>query len=242
MKIAVITDIHGNFEALEGVLAEVRLAGADRIICLGDVVGYGPQPRECIELLLNEASVILLGNHDAAAVDLAAAADFNENARAAVEWTNSVLSDGDRDFLASLPYVHREENCFFVHASPYQPAQWNYVAGRMDAERSFSHFSEKVCFIGHTHRPFIASMDSAGALEVVEEWPVELKDDCRYLVNAGSVGQPRDFDPRAAWVMLDTALRTVSVQRVLYDVEKTRELMASHGLPRFLIDRLQSGR
>jgi diadenosine tetraphosphatase ApaH/serine/threonine PP2A family protein phosphatase len=240
MRIAILSDIHANLAALTAVLAEAGRLGADRIHSLGDIVGYGPDPAACVALVQQRAAVSLTGNHDAATAGLTPAEDFNEYARWAVAWTASVLSPEERAYLGSLPYTFSADGSLAVHASPYEPARWHYIHGIVDAREHFEHFREQVCFLGHTHRPFILVEESPGRLAHGGEI-VQLRQGCRYLVNVGSVGQPRDRDPRAGFALHDTATGEISLRRVAYPVGETQERMRAVGAPAFLVDRLAAG-
>jgi len=242
MKIAIVSDVHGNLAALEAALAEAERLGAGEVWTLGDVVGYGPEPEPCISRLRSAASVNLMGNHDAAVVDLTPVEVFNGNARRAVEWTRTVLGPEAAGFLSGLPYQERRGEVLLVHASPEDPPAWHYILSVSSAERSFRFFGEKVCFIGHTHVPFIVSEGEGGRVEVIEGGRAELRAGRRYLVNTGSVGQPRDGDPRASFAIFDRSAGTIEIHRTSYAVEKTQDLMRTAGLPAFLIERLSQGR
>lgn len=240
MRIAVLSDIHGNLEALEAVLAEVDRLGVDLLYSLGDIVGYGPSPAVCVETVRRRAAVSLLGNHDAAVAGLTSLEDFNEFARSALDWTATRLDDGQIDYLGSLPYRHCAPELLLVHASPIEPERWHYIHGMADIEEHFAAFTERLCFVGHSHRPGVFAI--GGGRDVARRGESEaLRPGLRYLVNAGSVGQPRDRDPRASYVIYDAASECVEVRRVAYPVEKTQERMRAAGIPAFLIDRLGAG-
>ena len=240
MRIGVLSDIHGNLEALEAVLAEVDRLGVDLLYSLGDIVGYGPSPAACIEIVRRRAAVSLMGNHDAAVAGLTSLDDFNEFARSAVDWTAAQLDAGEIEYLGSLPYTHRAPELLLVHASPIEPERWHYIHGVADIEEHFAAFDEHLCFVGHSHRPGVFALGGGRGVERRGEGEV-LRPGLRYLVNAGSVGQPRDRDPRASYVIYDTASPCVEVRRVSYPVEKTQERMRAVGIPAFLIDRLGAG-
>lgn len=240
MRIAVLSDVHGNLEALEAVLADVDRGGADLLYSLGDIVGYGPSPGACLEVIRRRAAVSLAGNHDAAVAGLASLEDFNEFARSAVEWTAARLDAGQLEYLGSLPYLHRERELLLVHASPIEPERWHYIHGLADIDEHFAAFAERLCFVGHSHRPGVYAIGAGCSLTRRGERE-SLRAGFRYLVNAGSVGQPRDRDIRASYVLYDTAGESVEVRRVSYPVEKTQERMRAAGLASFLIDRLGAG-
>jgi diadenosine tetraphosphatase ApaH/serine/threonine PP2A family protein phosphatase len=240
VRIAVLSDIHGNLEALAAVLADLEGAGASAIYSLGDIVGYGPSPAECIEVVRARAQVSLAGNHDAGVVGLTSLEDFNEFARWALEWTAGRPAPPQIEYLRALPYVHRRSRIVLAHASPVEPELWHYIHGPADLGEPFAAFAEQCCFVGHSHRPGIYALGPGrGAERNVAS--ATLQPGRRYLVNAGSVGQPRDRDPRACYALLDTAAHTVELRRVAYPVGRTQEAMREAGIPAFLVDRLAAG-
>jgi len=242
MKRAILSDVHSNLEALEAVLADVRAAGGEEIWSLGDAVGYGPDPEKCVEILREEATVNLMGNHDAAVAELTPVESFNINARRAVEWTRSVVNRSTVQFLEGLPYTDSREGSLLVHASPRVPEAWDYIMSVTEAGESFAFFGEQVCFVGHTHVPFFAALKGKKGAKLIHRKTADLQDDTRYLINVGSVGQPRDLDPRASYVMYDAETGRAEIRRVPYPLEETQAKMRELGLPSFLVDRLADGR
>lgn len=240
MRIAVLSDIHGNLEAFEAVLADIERIGADAVYSLGDVVGYGANPGACIELVQARAAVSLLGNHDAAVAGLAALEDFNEFARWAVEWTAERLPAWQIEYLAALPCLRREPRFLFAHASPVEPERWHYIHGEADLAEPFAAFAEHVCFVGHSHRPGVYAV-GGGRPAARRGGGEEFRAAGRYLVNVGSVGQPRDRDPRSSYALFDATSDHVEIRRVPYPVELTQQRMRAAGIPAFLVDRLSSG-
>jgi diadenosine tetraphosphatase ApaH/serine/threonine PP2A family protein phosphatase len=238
----ILSDIHANLAAMEAVLDDAP--DFDEIWCLGDLVGYGPNPNECIELIQEYPHLSLAGNHDWGALGKLDLSSFNTVARAANAWTRSELTPEAKDYLNSLPpRVERDDFCL-VHASPREPI-WEYVLDTSLAYVNFEHFSTKFCLVGHTHVPL--------GFELYEQQrrckplipplsaPVELGPR-RLIINPGSVGQPRDGDPRASYAMLDTERMTWEFRRVSYPIEITQERMRARGLHRRLISRLEMGR
>ncbi len=225
MKLAVISDIHGNLTALEAVLTSISREGVDKTVCLGDVVGYGARPNECVALMQENAVPCLLGNHDEAAIDRGNINNFNRYAAEAIHWTSGQLNSDSRKFLIELDFTMEIEGLLLVHASPDEPQAWHYILSAFDGEISFRAFDHPVCFFGHTHYPVIFTTP----------------DGTRRLINAGSVGQPRDHDPRACWGLHDTETGDFRWVRVEYRAEQTAKEIISAGLPRFLADRLLMG-
>ncbi len=243
MKYGIYSDIHGNLEALQRVLESMKRLGVEKKVCLGDIVGYGPFPNECVELVKNNSDFVILGNHDSVAIGRESADNWNNyNAQKAIEWTAKVLTTESVEFFKGLPYMASESPLLFVHASPWSPADWRYVTSLDDAVDAFSFFTERICFIGHTHWPIIVITEGEQNFRVSETLFHTLLPEQRILVNDGSVGQPRDRNPLAAWCLCDTEKMTVEIIRVAYDINKTQEAMRKLGFAEFLINRLTEGR
>ncbi|MBC7187510.1 MAG: metallophosphoesterase family protein [Calditrichaeota bacterium] len=242
MRMAIISDIHSNLEALTAVLQTIDDLQVDDVLCLGDIVGYGPDPNDCIDLVRNRASVIIAGNHDFASVGLTDTNYFNQMARVAAAWTGKVLSEDHREFLCGLQYLYRRESLLFVHATPEAPEQWYYLETFDDARRSFAAFGEQICFLGHSHVPVVLELGEDGQIGVNTEQKVVLAKGRRYLINVGSVGQPRDGNPDACFGVFDTEELTFELVRVGYAFESTQEKILAAGLPAYLADRLALGR
>ncbi|MCB2203262.1 metallophosphatase family protein [bacterium] len=232
MRLAIISDIHANLEALRAVLDDIRIRQADRIVCLGDIVGYGADPAACVALVREHASICVLGNHDAAVFATHHRAYFNPYALEAVTWTAQQLNADDVAFLKQLPYRVSFENMLFVHSSPRAPEEWEYVFSGMEARMQTRHFFERLCFVGHSHIPGVYPLDSG----VREYAPTG-----RFLINVGSVGQPRDRDWRSAYGLLDTVAGSYEARRVEYDVEAAMHKIRESGLPPRLAERLRAG-
>ncbi|MBI5676726.1 MAG: metallophosphoesterase family protein [Nitrospirae bacterium] len=241
MRYAVIADVHGNLEALEAVLKKLEEESFDALLFLGDSVGYGPNPNECIEILKKKAQVLLAGNHDLAAAGLTDTEFFNPHARTAIEWTQAVLKDENKKFLASLPIVKQmiDDDLCLVHSTPKEPEKWHYLISNWDAYKNFPFFSEKICLIGHSHVPAIIEAPPEGKINTFNI-RAEITENYRYIINAGSVGQPRDGNPDAAYVLLTED--SAEIKRVSYDILLTQEKMRHAGLPDHLIERLAHGR
>ncbi len=242
MQYLVISDIHANLAALEAVLNDAP--DFDELWCLGDLVGYGPKPNECIERVRNLPHTSLAGNHDQAALGKLSLSHFNAIARTANEWTQQELTASSRTYLNGLSSSLQQGDFFLAHGSPREPV-WEYIMDANTAHRNFEHFSTPFCLVGHTHIPVMFTLDEEhGRAEprfprLAE--PVELGPE-RAIINPGSVGQPRDGDPRASYAILDVEEMTWEFRRVSYPISITQERMRAKGLPQRLIDRLQMGR
>ncbi len=247
MRYAIISDIHSNLEALQAVLNTIELEEIDKIICLGDIVGYGPDPNECIELVRQNCEKILTGNHDFACIKDTELYYFNQYAAKAIEWTLTVLSKENLEYLAKLPFADRIENYYLVHSSPFEPQSWDYILSTDDAEFNFSYFdqNDQICFIGHSHHPIIYFEESENnklSYSYKTAINLPLEKDKRYIINVGSVGQPRDGNPDSAFGIIDTNTQVYQLKRVRYEVRKTYQKMISVGLPNFLSERLLIGK
>ncbi|MEO0082645.1 MAG: metallophosphoesterase family protein [candidate division WOR-3 bacterium] len=242
MRIGIFSDVHANLEALEAVLDFLRTQGATRFICCGDIVGYGPDPAACIELVRSLRGPVVAGNHDRGVLGRVAAADFNRAAREALSWTARQLADDDLAYLDSLPLVDRFDILHLVHSSPSAPERWDYVFTVQDAGEEMSFFETCVCVIGHSHYPFIVERRQTELPRLVGNYSTELRPNAKYVINAGSVGQPRDGDPRACCLVFDTDARAISFHRVDYNIPKVQAKILRAGLPEFLATRLSLGR
>jgi diadenosine tetraphosphatase ApaH/serine/threonine PP2A family protein phosphatase len=246
LRVAVISDIHSNRQAFEAVLAAIEESGSEEIWCLGDLVGYGADPGACTALARERCDVCLVGNHDLALLGAIPIETFSETAATAVEWTRENVSAETLEFLGSLdPYGSRDEIGLF-HASPRDPI-WEYVLSTDQAEAGLDAQEERVGLIGHSHialffvRPVGIRPSYAQGAQAGDETEIELADG-KWLLNPGSVGQPRDNDPRAAWLELDTERWAARYHRVSYDVEGAAAAIRAAGLPSVLAERLEVGR
>jgi predicted phosphodiesterase len=232
MKYAIISDVHANLEALQKALQIIDEKKVDEIICLGDVVGYGANPNECVDIVRSRCSTIVLGNHDAAALDTSLAHDFNAIARKAITWTAENLSEESRAFLLSLPMVERKGKILFVHSSPHVPQAWDYIIDSDDAISAIHHFEERICFIGHTHVPGIYS--SRGRVK-------SISNEEQFIVNVGSVGQPRDGNPMLAFGIFNSSNWEYDLIRSQYNIQGAADKIFNAGLPQELGYRLMYG-
>jgi predicted phosphodiesterase len=246
MLIAILTDIHGNREALEACLAHARLLGAERLILLGDYVGYGADPAwvvDQVRTLVAEGAVALLGNHDAA-ID-GSDEDMNGLAREAIRWTRDQLGTEQRRFLADLPLIHEEGNVLYVHANGYAPRNWDYMSGPMEAVHHFSRVEAHVTFCGHVHVPMLYHMSTTakiGTFSPVANSDIPLLATRAWLAVVGAVGQPRDGIAAANYAVFDTARQTLRYLRVPYDTATAARKVREAGLPEKLALRLEQGR
>ncbi len=241
MIYGLISDIHGNLEALTAVLEELEKRKVDEILCLGDVIGYGPDPEECLELVKSRAKVVLAGNHDYASLGLLDVSYFNPYAKRAVDWTASQLSEKARKYLQNRPLKIDFDNFTIVHATPENPAAWEYILSIEDAAENFPYFKGQACFIGHSHVPVIIAQEEDGKVLVRRVKELAFQEHERYIINVGSVGQPRDLDPRAAFGIYDTRENKYQLIRIAYDIQKTQQKILDRGLPAFLAERLSVG-
>jgi len=241
MKFAIISDIHGNLEALENVLRDIEKEGAEKIHFLGDAVGYGCSPNECVKLISEHCEIRLLGNHDYAALGLEAVENFNQMAQYSITWTQEKLTKKSSAILADFEMEADFLDYHLVHASPGEPEQWHYILTAGQSKAHFDKFSQSVCFVGHSHIPSIFSMDSEGEIMKSSKMELEKVADRRYIINVGSVGQPRDGDPRACYIIVDTETGKVYYRRVEYDVAAAQEKMKKANMPNFLVERIAIG-
>jgi predicted phosphodiesterase len=239
VRVAVLSDIHSNAAALDAVLA--ALPEVDALWQLGDIVGYGPHPSAVVERLMAAGATGVRGNHDAAALGDLDTEWFNDDARTAVEWTADQLTEPARSWLSGLPSVGHDGAFTLVHGSPRDPV-WEYVWSPAVAEAVMDAFETRYCLVGHTHVPalFRAAGGRIEAVDPAAGEPIGL-DDRRAILNPGSVGQPRDGDPRASAMLLDTDARTATWLRVPYPIEETQEAMRRARLPSRLVERLSYG-
>jgi predicted phosphodiesterase len=240
MRVAVISDVHANRHALEAVLDAVDAERPDEVWCLGDTVGYGPQPNECCELVGDRSDLCLVGNHDLVALGALAIADFNDEAAAAATWTADVLTDGSRGFLGDLEPSAQTAEASLYHASARDPV-WEYILSDEAARATFELAPADLILVGHSHVALALRRDGSGVAGGLAPGGSEVPLAGRLLLNPGSVGQPRDGDPRAAWLLLDFERRFASFRRVTYPVDKTQAEMRERGLPPQLAARLSRG-
>lgn len=239
MKYAIISDVHANLEAVEACFREIERLKADRVICLGDLVDYCAQPNEVISIIKNNCDVVLLGNHDEAQYNYPLAERFNERAKASSIHTRTILKPRHLEYIKSLELTHSKNDLFFVHASPFEPSSYDYVLDEDTAALNFRSFTEKICFIGHSHRPKIFERSESGVKTVNEG---KLKKNRRYIINVGSVGQPRDGNNKLSFGYFDSDEFIYSNIRADYDRSSASIKIYKEGLPVLLAARILEGK
>ncbi|MEA3328570.1 MAG: metallophosphoesterase family protein [Candidatus Omnitrophota bacterium] len=242
MRYAVFADIHSNLEAWQAVSESFKNKRIDGFICAGDIVGYGPDPQECIKLVrgMIPAPLIVGGNHDWAVAGKLDIDYFNTYAKQAILWTKENLSQVDKDYLGSLSLIQEGNNFTLVHGSLDQPEEFRYIIDIRDAEPSFRILEKDILFVAHSHVPFILSMKQE-KMRYIEPGRLNLCEQEKYIINVGSIGQPRDGDPRACYLIYDAEVDLVEFERVEYDIVSTRRKIIKAGLPGKLADRLAVG-
>lgn len=241
MRIGIFADVHSNEEALDVVLDALQKAEVDRIICLGDLVGYGPSPNECVEKVIKNVDIVVAGNHDYGAIGKWPIERFNAFARQSIIWTKDVLSTDSKKAIETFPLIWDDGHITAVHASPEAPEKWYYVSSEDVVFRSLMAMTSPYCFIGHTHIPAIFSRTMNGDMILQKGQSITLPSDQLHLINVGSVGQPRDSDPRAAYGILDLEKSHFELHRVVYNIEIVQTKMKKAGISSFLIQRLNVG-
>jgi predicted phosphodiesterase len=240
LRYAIVSDIHGNFDALEAVISSIRDHAVDHTVCLGDVVGYGPQPLECIQALQRIHATIVAGNHDFAIAEKIDISTFNVYARESTLWTRDVLDSESLAFLAQLPLVEELEGFTVVHGTLHSPELFDYIQSCYEASLSLAAMDQAACFIGHSHVPVAFVQNEF--ISYCTNTTIPIDPNARTIINVGSVGQPRDQDPRACYAVYDTDDQEVNLHRVHYDIESTISKIDAVGLPRPLGERLRVGR
>ncbi len=241
MRIAVLSDVHSNLHALQAVLAEVDAGEFDELWCLGDVVGYGPRPNECADLLRERATVCLAGNHDLVVLGKIPMVAFADDAGIAARWTQTVLDAAARAFLETLEPLTTRPGAQLFHGSPRDPV-WDYVLSEDAARHTFAATTEPLVLVGHSHVALELSSDGLGLHGGKADAGLRLDlSGPRRLLNPGSVGQPRDGDPRAAWLEIDNTAGWATFRRTAYPVELTQSEMHERDLPKILAERLEHG-
>ncbi len=238
MKIAIISDIHANYEALKVALDKINELKAERIICLGDMVDYCADPNECVALVIKHCDKVILGNHDEAQYDYDLVDGFGESARISSIHTRSIIKPEYLEYFKTLPYTYELENLFFVHGSPMYPESYSYVLNEIIANQNFKEFKQDICFIGHSHIPIIFKK-SQKKIDIVKEEDVVPGN--HYIINVGSIGQPRDRNPRLSFGFFDTLEWKYKNIRLEYDTKTASNKIKNENLPLFLAERIILG-
>ncbi|MDY6854460.1 MAG: metallophosphoesterase family protein [Thermodesulfobacteriota bacterium] len=241
MKWAILSDIHGNLEALEAVLDCISKEDILKLAFLGDVVGYGANPNECLDIIKDRADVIIAGNHDYAVAGLTDISSFNALARKAIEWTKEHMPKRNRSFLSGVSLINSTDDLTFVHSTPYNPQEWGYLFSLSDVIQGFNSCNSRICFVGHSHIPAVFIKDSKGMVYPSGPFTIHLKEGCRYIINVGSVGQPRDAILDAAFGVYDTEEFLYTIKRVPYDITTAQKKILESGLPEYLARRIAIG-
>ena len=240
MKYAIIADIHGNLEALQVVLEDIRVQRADQIVCLGDVVGYNANPKECLQIVRDLNLPCVKGNHDEYCSSEDHLEGFNPHAADAVHWTRNQLNAEEKQWLRDLKYSRMVDNFTIVHATLDAPDRWGYVFDKLAAAASFPYQNTQVCFFGHTHVPVAFMRDTVVRGGTYSKFKVDASK--KYFINVGAVGQPRDNKPKCAYVIYDTTAATIEIRRLDYDIAAAQKKILAAGLPERLAERLAYGR
>lgn len=240
MRFAILSDLHANLEATEAVLADARERHCTHYVCLGDVVGYNANPHECVEIVQQLECPVVKGNHDEQASMDESSREFNPLAESAIQWTRDHLNDDDKQWLRDLRLSRQVRDFTIVHATLDTPGQWGYVFNNLDAGASFTYQHTSVCFFGHTHVPCAFVRDES--VRRVRSDYVTIEPTKKYFINAGSVGQPRDGDWRAAYCIYDLERNSVEQRRLKYDLARAQKKIIEAGLPQLLAERLELGR
>lgn len=240
MKYAIIADIHANLEALEVVLEDTKQQNCTHYACIGDVVGYNANPKECLDVIRESGMPCVKGNHDEYCSTANSLEGFNPHAAEAVNWTRRQLTDDDRQWLQDLKYIRLIASFSMVHATLDGPQRWGYVFDKLAAAASFTYQNTGVCFFGHTHVPVAFVRDSMVRGGTYSKFKVETGK--KYFINVGSVGQPRDGIPKAAYVIYDMDESTIELRRLAYDIPKAQAKIRAVGLPERLAERLAHGK
>lgn len=241
MKYGIISDIHANLEALEVALDALSGEKIDTYLCVGDIVGYGADPALCIEKTKALRPVIVCGNHDSAAAGLTDTTNFNNAAEEAVLWTRSSLSAGDISFLRHLGVTFKNRHLTIVHGTLQEPESFHYMFDVRTASETFELMENNICFVGHSHMPGVFSRRAGSKIKYFSKAKIKLSADEKLIVNVGSIGQPRDGDPRLCYAVYDSDKGTAEIKRLPYDIKTAQKKIMDAGLPPFLAYRLAGG-
>ena len=242
MKFIIFSDVHSNLEAIQAFSRVIESVHHDKKVCLGDIVGYNADPNPVVKWIREEIDLILAGNHDYCVLDQMNASYLNPAAYRACVWTRSALTKDNKEFLDTLPVEKEEDGIYWVHSSPFEPTEWHYVSTRRKAEQNFDYFEQAICFLGHSHLPGIFEKNKNNEIYSYGASKLELDPESRYIINVGSLGQPRDGNPDPVFVFYDSMSHVVEFHRFPYDLPSTQKKIRACGLPSYLADRLSDGR
>ncbi len=241
MRYGIFSDIHSNLEALQAVIKAYQKEKIDKYLCVGDVVGYGADPNECAEIIGKLAEVTVVGNHDWAALGIISSELFNQEAQSAIIWTSQQLCESSKHFLRTLRLIFKKDNFVLAHGSLNSPQDFNYLQNTGDCLATFGLMESDICFVGHTHVPVIFVQDRQARVRYEDTPKIKIEPGNKYIINVGSVGQPRDSIPEAAYCIWDTDKAEIEIKRQRYDVFAARQKIIDRGLPDFLGNRLLTG-
>jgi len=237
----IFSDVHSNLEALQTFLEIAEEIEHDKLVCLGDLVGYGPDPNPVLDLIKKKVDIVLAGNHDYAVCRKIEVSCFNPYAYHATIWTRKVLTEENHSYLSTLPIYLESEGVFWVHSSPFEPSRWHYLNSIKDALENFGALRSKLCFMGHTHKPIVFQETSKDEVTLIKASTIEINQNYRYLINVGSLGQPRDGNPNPCFTQYNSVTNQLSFHRFSYFFQKTQRKILSNGLPSILAERLPKG-
>jgi len=242
MKYIIFSDVHSNLEAVNSFCQVAESIDHDKKVCLGDIVGYNADPNLVVEWVRNEIDLVLAGNHDYAVLNKTDISYFNSVAYQACAWTQNTLKKKNKEFLDSLPVEKEEDSIYWVHSSPFEPTKWHYISTELNAEKNFDYFEQTVCFLGHSHLPGIFEKNKNNKICSFRSSKLTLNPESRYIINVGSLGQPRDGNPDPAFVFYDSVRHIIEFHRFPYNLSLTQKKIRTYGLPDYLADRLSDGR
>jgi predicted phosphodiesterase len=242
MRVGFFSDVHGNWEALAACLKDFESSGLNKLFFLGDAVGYGADPDLVVEKVVEICDLKVLGNHDAAVIGLLSPDYFNQYARSSFFFTRETMKPENLQKLKEFPITETWDKFTLVHALPKDPESWGYISTLREAEENFSYFQTQICLIGHSHRPFIVEKKEGESAVLLTTEHITIDPNCRYIINVGSVGQPRDGIPDACYVTYDDDSGEIYFKRLKYDIKAAQEKMKKAQIPGYLVERLSVGR
>jgi diadenosine tetraphosphatase ApaH/serine/threonine PP2A family protein phosphatase len=241
MRFIIFSDVHSNFEAIQSFCIAIENIPHDKKVCLGDIVGYNADPNPVVEWIRDETDLVIAGNHDLGVLNKKESTYLNPGAYQACIWTRRYLTKNNLNFLASLPIDKVDDNFYWVHSSPFEPKKWHYVSTLKSAEQNFKFFKQAICFLGHSHLPAIFEKNNNNKVCLHESSKMTLNPESRYIINVGSLGQPRDGNPDPVFVTYDSVSYVLEFHRFSYNFVTTQQKIIASGLPYTLADRLSFG-